>query len=151
MIRSAYEKLRKKYNLPELNELDSEFEISAIEHEESLLSNIRKKIIERLAFFVDALEPTVQPTEAIVNVYELRQLSESERNAAIEVYKKLMYWVRAAMETTAYADERKDAEFVKELFKQWPNLKKELISTFSRLKAVWKNEEKAKEENGYFW
>lgn len=151
MIKDAYEKLRKKYDLPEFNKINSEFEISTIEHEEFLLSNIRKKIKERLAFFIDALEPTVQPTEAIANIYELRQLSEDERNAAMEIYKKLMYWIRAATEMMACADERRDAEFIKELFRQWPEMKRELINVFSRLKEVWRTKEKSKVRDGYFW
>ena len=44
MVKKEYDVLKKKYNLPDFEALDKEFEISTIEKPDFLLRNIKKKI-----------------------------------------------------------------------------------------------------------
>ena len=147
MIQEKYNKLKSKYRLPDFSEINNEFEISTIEQEDFLLREIRREIAERISFFADLIGGILNP-EASASIMEFGVLGDDDSKQAIELYKKLMYWVRYSAETSVFADDKKDAEFIKSIFEEWKSLKKEVAAMISKMKESWRQKPK-KEEDEY--
>jgi len=147
MIQEKYNKLKIKYKLPDFNELDHEFEISTIEHEEFLLREIRREMTERLSFFSDIIGGILN-TEASASILEFGALSEADSKKALELYKNLMYWDRDSAETALMADDKKDAEFISRFNDEWKTMKKDIAYVIGKMKETWK-QKSSKEEDEY--
>ena len=50
-IKTLYQSLAKKHNLPDYDKINNEFEIATIEHTAFLLREIRKKISEKVELY----------------------------------------------------------------------------------------------------
>ena len=68
-VREEYEKLRKKYNLPQFDELDHAFDIADLETDGPLLREIRHRVEERLEFVINTLDPVYPPGSLIAIVF----------------------------------------------------------------------------------
>ncbi len=150
MIKETYSKLKTKYSLPPFDELNNEFEISLIEKDDFLLREIRRKITDKLGNVCGPLEGAVGGETHPMAVIEFGNISDSEIKKSMEIYKKLMYLIRQSQEVGILADEKKDAEFIKEFFKQWPLLKADIAKIFSKLKESWKKEVDEKDDSNIF-
>ena len=150
MIKDTYSKLKPKYSLPAFEELNNEFEISLIEKEDFLLREIRRKIVDKLSNICGPLEGAVSGEPHPISVIEFGNINDSEVKKSIDIYKKLMYFIRYGQETGILADEKKDAEFIKSFFEQWKPIKADVIRIFSKLKESWKKEGDEKDDSNIF-
>ena len=151
-IKRKYETLRKKhkqYKLPEFEELDSEFEISRIEHEGFLLREIRKKISEKIGDIAGMLERMLQPEANLADLYESRVFGENEKKRMFELYKRLMAAERQAAELSILNDKQLDVNFIKSFLMEWKKLKPELANYIRALKEAWEKETEEGETAGY--
>ena len=64
-LKENYEKLRKKYNLPEFDKLDDEFEIRKIDYDLNLVREIKRLVSSRLLYISDLLDPILNPHESL--------------------------------------------------------------------------------------
>lgn len=150
MDQNAYEFLKKRYGLPEFALLDNEFEISSIEQESFVLKNICKKIREKIENIVSVVEKLIQPTaECYSDFYEYKFFKNSERDALFVLFKELMHTHRSILELEIIEDEKAYAEFIKQLFLNWHEMKKSLLPVFAKLKSVWKETAEEKEKLEY--
>ena len=149
-IKKKYEDLEKKYKLPSFNNLNNEFEITTIEHEEFLLREIRRKIIEKMELYTKVLESLLQPnTDSLSDMYECRIFGDEEKDKLFKLFKRLMYFDRLSIETSIDENDKKSAEFINDIWKEWDKIKKELSIFIKKLKEEWLKETKIKEELGY--
>ncbi len=148
-IKEEYEKLRKKYKLPEFKEIDNEFEITIIEHEEFLLREIRRKITEKIELYTKVLDRLLQPETVLSDMYECKIFSDEEKDALFKLFKRLMFFDRFSIETSIDENDKKSAEFINNIWKEWDKIKKELSSFIKKLKEGWLKETKIKEELRY--
>ncbi|MBU2634114.1 MAG: hypothetical protein KJ674_02630 [Nanoarchaeota archaeon] len=147
-VKEEYEKI--KYKLPKFNDLDHEFEISLIKDKEFLLRSIRRKMSEKLIFFCRIIESLLYPTaNHIINMNEVKEFSEDEKKNMEKIYKKLMVFERDSLNTDVEPDEKKDVEFINDLFKGWPNLKKDILKITKKMRESWLKEHNIKKDN-YF-
>ena len=149
MDEHAYASLQKKYGLPDFHVLDVEFEISSIEEEGLILRGVCKKIRERIEVVIDVIEHVLQPdTNSYIDMYECKFFSGSEKDSLFVLLKHVMHSYRSLLEVEIVQDEKLYAQFIKDFFGEWQNLKKSLLPFFSKLKAVWKEtkQDKAKLE-----
>ena len=138
MVKKDYEVLKKKYNLPDFEVLDKEFEISTIEKPDFLLRNIKKKISEKLELAAELLTKLIQPeTTSIADLYEYRCFSEKEKKKIFELYSKVLYLHRKLLETDLILDDTEDANIIMHAAKEWPELRKQLIPFVKSLEACW--------------
>lgn len=147
-MKEEYESLKKKFELPDFEKINYDFEISAIEQKEFLLRNIKRKISEKLISFAELIESLIQP-EKPSTMYEAGCLSENERKSNFEIYRRLMHLIRLSEEISLDEDEKKSADFIKKSFNEWNSLKKELGKTMSKVRESWTKQLK-KEEEEYF-
>ncbi|MBW2999182.1 hypothetical protein KY339_00790 [Candidatus Woesearchaeota archaeon] len=149
-MKQSYEKLRKEYpGLPEFDELNREFEVSVLEDTDFLLSDVRKKITEKLEFFQKVLECIFQPEPTICNLSECKGFGEEEKTELFEVYKKIMVLTKDSQLASIRAEEKEHADFTISVFKDWKKIKQKMIYVLDRMKSSWKSETTLKDELGY--
>lgn len=146
-IKTKYQELQKRYNLPKFEDIDNEFELSTIEKKEFFFREVRRKIAERISDYLKILDSLMQPEPTITNLREIRALDERER--VYSLYKKLMIIDRTNIEASINEDDKKTADFVKEVWKQWNGIKSRFLEIVIKLKESWKSETELKEELNY--
>jgi hypothetical protein len=151
MIKETYEKLKKKFNLPDYEEVNNELEISSVESEDFLLRQIRKKISERIETITTELGSILQPSaESLTDMHECRFFDDKEKKKMIETYKKLMIISRTGLEAEIGCDDRKDADMINNFFKEWKSLKKDVLAFMKKMKTCWEKETEIEEKLEYF-
>ncbi len=148
-VKKLYETLRKKHKLPGFDELDSEFEVSAIEAESGLLREIRKRIGEKVSDVSSIFQTVLQPDTNLVDLYESRVFNEAEKQRLFELYKRLMVVDRTMAGLSIENDEKLDAAFIKSFTAEWKKLKPELAGFIKKLKESWEKETEEGEAAGY--
>jgi len=139
------EELLKKHNLPSFKELDDEFEISTIEKTEFILREIRRKITEKIDLYAKLFESTLQLEPNLTTLNEMNAFSDSEKEDLYKVFRKLMVIDRFSVETSVDEDDKKTSEFIESVWKDWQELKKEILPFIKKLKQSWTKETKIKE------
>jgi len=149
-IKKKYDGLKEKYSLPDFDELNNEFEISTIEHEDFLLRQIRKKIADKINVMGEFLECLLSPDTAMANLYEYKAFDDNERKKIFELYKRLKVLEKLALELSLNHDDEKDAEFIKDVFSSWNKMRSEITSFIKKIKNFWENESTEEYKAGYF-
>ena len=149
-IKKKYDELKGKYALPDFEELNREFELSAIEHEEFLLRKIRKTIADKINAMCEFLEDLLSPDNSLANIYEYKAFDDNERKKIFELYKRLKVLEKLSLELSLNHDEKKDAEFIEDVFSSWDKIKDEITGFIKKIKYFWENESTKEYKAGYF-
>jgi len=150
-IKTEYERLKKKYNLPNFGKLNEEFEIYSIEKKDCLLRNIRRRIIEKLGFFTRILDNVLYPNSgSLVSIHESKFFSDEEKLRLSDLYKELMIYERESLALDVSPDEKEDALVIKKIFKDWNRLKKEVENVVNKMEKSWKTKDEDLKNNIYF-
>lgn len=146
-----YRDLSGKYDLPEFNALDHEFEITLIESGKFLLREIIGRMVGKIDYYSLLIESLLQPDTAnVAAMHECRLLTEEDKQDLYTLYKRLMIFNRRAVELSLIRDDGRDAEYISQFFDEWKDVKKKLLPYVTRMKDSWKDETMIKEELGYF-
>jgi len=148
-IKKRYEELKKKHKLPKFEEIE-EFQISDLEDTKFLLSEIRAKISEKVKAYTDFLSEILNPDTNLTNMYESRIFSDKEKKEVFDVFKRLMFWKRAALQVSIGNDKAANAEFIGNFLAEWKELKPRLAKTVEQVKNSWETESEEAEKLGYF-
>ena len=150
MVKEAYEKLKKKHNLPDYGIVNNELEISSFESADFLLRKIRRKIIEKIDDVSMTISGILQPAaESIADMHECRFFDDDDKKKLVEAYKDMMIFKRQSTEAELLADDKKDAEFVNSFFKEWDGIKKSIIPFIEKAKKCWEKETEIEEKLDY--
>jgi hypothetical protein len=146
-----YEALKKKYFLPELNELDKEFYIGKLEETNFILRTILGKVMERIELVFKTLSDIVQPAEnSLATMYEAEVFSDDEKKRIFELMKRLAYIHRElVIKDFEYSDDAA-AVIILKSYKEWKEMKKEVLRIMEKLRDSWKNDSQSKTAEGYF-
>ncbi len=148
-LAASYEKLQKKYGLPDFGELDREFEISTIDEENFLLREIRRKINDRIKLFCEVLERIMQPDQNMADLHEVKEFSYAEIADLFILYRKLMSSGRDALISGIERNEKRDAQFINDFYKEYPEIKKSMSAIAERLKKSWSSKGVQDDHPGY--
>ncbi|MBI2651051.1 hypothetical protein HYX01_01130 [Candidatus Woesearchaeota archaeon] len=149
-IEKSYNELCKKFNLPKFKSIDEEFEISTLDTEKFLLSDILGKVAERLGFYIDVIGNLAHPdASSLSTMHEIRFFSDDEKSAMYKLFKKLMKYDRSIMELMLINDNSKNAEFLNHFFPEWIGLKKEILVFIKKIKESWEKDTTIEEDIGY--
>ncbi|MBI5389339.1 hypothetical protein HZB01_03080 [Candidatus Woesearchaeota archaeon] len=149
MTNPTYEKLQKKHNLPSFEEMDMAFGIAIIEEKELTLQSIRKRMMEKLEFFTDVLRPLLQPDANFWEMTESSSFNDDEKKQMFQLYMKMMFLARTALEVELEDTEANEALFIKKFATEWQPLKKELLMIVKKLKSSWANDIQYKSMQDY--
>ncbi|MFH0978088.1 MAG: hypothetical protein V1837_02180 [Candidatus Woesearchaeota archaeon] len=148
-FREQFLTVGKKFGLPQFEELNREFDIDHIEECAFPLRQIRIHISEYLEFYAKTIEDVLHPEPSISSLYELKNLSDKEKETLFIIYKELMKTLRYSLETGLKNTEADDARFIKETLAKWQQTKKTLLTLAQKLKESWDKEYINKEDLGY--
>lgn len=149
-IRKKYGELKEKYSLPNFEELNKEFELSAIEHEDFLLRQIRKKIADKINAICEFLEDLLSPDNTIANIYEYKAFDDDERKKIFELYKRLKVFEKLSLELSLNPGEKNDAGFIKDVFSSWSKIRSETTGFIKKIKSFWEKESTKEYKARYF-
>ncbi len=146
----AYEKLRKKYDLPPYDVLNSEFEISGLE-KDFLLRNMIRYVIEKFEFYTKLIDTELlQPDTTLASLHESRFFTNGEKTKLYEIFMQLMHLQRGAVEAVLKRNEKDEAEYINNTLKEWQEIRKELLPFVTKLKTAWTNKQMISQEISYF-
>lgn len=146
-----YDKLKKKYSLPGYDEMNQDFDLEEINAESGLiLYRIRIKILEKIDIYSKMFESMLQPDSSLSDMYEAHYISDNDRNDAYALFKKLMQIMRRSNLVSLENSEEKNAQFIKESYNEWKNLKPNIQSHIKRLLLIWNKETDIKDDLSYF-
>ena len=146
-----YGKLKDQFNLPNFKDLNSEFELSDISEGEFLLRSIRRRLCEKIDEFSNIIEGFIFPQSAsLANFYEVKFLSDDEREKLSNLFKRLMVLNRRNLMFDLAPNEKEEAEFITATYGEWLTIKKELLGLVSIMEKSWTEEDKIPTDKGYF-
>jgi len=138
MLKDIYVRLQKVHRLPLLDVLDREFQLSAVEEEDFPLRRILARMGETLQDASDVLHVILQPdTGSLMELCECRCFSETDKNEAFELFRRLMRLVRAITESNFLLTDENDASTVRLVAKDWPELRKAMFPLVAKMKECW--------------
>lgn len=146
-----YEALKKKYYLPELSELDREFFVGKLEETNFILRCIIGKMMERIEVLYKTLSDIIQPAETnMATMIEAEVFTDDEKKRIFDLMKKFAYLHRELIiKDYEYSDDGAAVAMLK-AFKEWKDMKKEVLKILEKLRDSWKNNEQSKTVEGYF-
>lgn len=151
MVEEMYEVYKKKYKLPLFKDLDAEFELSTIELPDFFLRQVKKKIKEKLQDLSEIFSEILNPSsESLVQLSQCKIFDVEEKNKIYELFRQIQYYIQVLHESEYINDEKKDAELINEINKDWPHLKTKALVYLGKLKEHWKKEINLKETLEYF-
>ncbi len=151
ILRKNYEKLRKKYSLPGFEELNEDFEIEKIDNKDSLTLSreVRRKMIEKNLSYFKFLEMFLNPSSSPIFFHALISHMDSKSREKLEkLYFKLGKFELDSVGLDNNYSEDGDAKFIKNLFKEWQEIKNEFGEIINSLERVWEKEIEEK-DRGY--
>jgi len=149
-IEKVYNKEKKKHNLPDFNKLDFEFEISIIDDGVFIIREVRRKMSEKIETFTKLLEDVLQPETTVADLHECNFFGEEEKEKIFKLYSKLMRINRKSLCLGLNPDDKKEAEFINNVFGEWENIKKDITHVLRKMKEAWEKEAETKENPQYF-
>ena len=154
-VKKEYESLKKKYNLPDYDSIDNEFEllyIGEIKEIKFPLRFIRRRINDKIALICNIVQTLIQPNPgSIINLQESVFLSKEDKLRYTHLLKDLMETERTSLRLDFDFDERKDAVFIKEALKKWTEYKQEIVKLTDKLIEGWKKLEIKKEQKDRYF
>jgi|SRR3989344_4342059 len=149
-LEKEYKNLAKKYSLPEFSKIHQDFELQYLEHKTQLLRAIRRRMYNRIGFYLQLLDIILYPTgQTPISSYESNFFSSEEKQELAHFYKLLMIYSRKSLQLDIESSDKKDAEYISEFFERNNIIKKQMKEIIKQMEEVWKKQVE-KEEGGYF-
>ncbi len=148
MTANNYNKLRKKYNLPDLGKLIERLEIEVEKDKEPviLLQAIRNSITEQLYDLMKVLESIMFTGEGSdANLLYQEHMIKDVSGQGFELYKQLNELHYNGLKLRFSHKREEDAQFIKKIFDIWSDMEQKLFLFFEALEKGWKEIDVQKE------
>ena len=135
-LKEEYEKLSKKYSLPDYKKLNELFDIEEVNPEtDFLLRIIRRKIIEKISNYFRFIEIILNPSMAPLFLHKkLKNIHSEERALLSRIYEQIGNLEAETILLDLEYSEKAEAEFIKKLFHTFNNtIKNDLIKSIKNL------------------
>jgi hypothetical protein len=147
-----YTKLGDKYKLPHFKYLNENFEIENLcsEETELLLKKIRKQMTEKIYYHIRTLEAFINPQNAPMFIFNIiKSFTSFEQELIKKAYNKLAGFEVDFFELEIEYNEKKEADFIKKVCNEWPEINEILIKIHSSMKAGYNKEVSKKANKSY--
>ncbi|MEN7982503.1 MAG: hypothetical protein ABFQ65_03575 [Nanoarchaeota archaeon] len=151
-LKKKYYFIKNKYNLSTFDELNKDFYIEKIAEIETdyLIREIRKLITDRFANYLRFVETFLQPSHAPMFVLSIVKLiTNDERKKLFDIYGRLAKSEMKVVELDLEFSEEKEAEFIKESYNLWQEIKKDLLIFVRKIEVNWDHKPEVNGKN-YF-
>lgn len=137
-----YKKIQNKYGLPDFDSMNQDFQIEKIAEFKTLLliREIRKFMADKFSNYLKFIEEILHPVSSQMFVFSIiKSLSLEEKTKLTEIYKKLVKIEVRLIELDLEFFEKKEADFIKETYSLWQEIKKEFLFVLDKIKKNWDN------------
>jgi len=151
-LKDNYNKLKKKYSLPEFKVLNEEFDIGKIDfNHDTVLRDVRKGIIAKCFSILSFIELLINPTSgSMFYMYLVRGLDAADKEKLKELFDKLGSIEIDSFKLDVKYSEAEEAKFIKAKTAEWDKeIKPILLNIVDRLSINWKKIS-IKKEKSYF-
>jgi len=151
-MKKKYQGLQKKYNLPDFEKLNKDFQIEKAAESETdfLIREIRKFVGDKMMNYFKFIESLLNPVNSPMFVFSIIKLIDSEEKKKLsEIYKELMKKEVKFIELDLEFDEKREAEFIKESYYSWQEIKKDILKIIENINRKWDNKSEVNNK-GYF-
>ena len=149
-IKAKYEKARKKYKLPKFEDIDREFEIRLVDDAGFIIKEVRRAILNRIMNLATFFNPVLDPhPHELHSLIEMPAFNKKDREKLFNFYKKLSHLMHKGI-TVSITSEEAEADFIKEIWKLWPHIKKEAKEYMDKITAEWANHRKKPKEDVHY-
>lgn len=145
-----FNKLKVKYGLPSLEDLDKEFSIGNLEPSNFMLISIIVKMAEKCDFALKIINGIIQPESRLSDMQEAQSLGPKEKQALMDLFKRLSYYEKDFLIVEFDYSEKSAAECIKDFYAQWQNMKPKFIAILKAMQGTWKVATDSKQEYSYF-
>jgi hypothetical protein len=126
-----YKLIEKKFNLPEFEKLQEDFDLNKITEREGgiLIRDVRRAIGEKIAGYLHFFETLSNPTAPPLFVYTfLKNLSDNNKKEIKDIYKELSRMQIKLIKLDTIFNEKDEIDFIKETYSGWQKMKKRIYS-----------------------
>jgi len=151
-LKENYKEIQEKYNLPAFERLNEDFHIEKIAENETelLIREIRKFMADRLFNYLRFIESFLNPINVPMFVFSIiKIITLKEKEKLTEIYKKLAKIEVDLIELDIQFSEQKEAQFIKESYKIWQDIKEDMLKIIEMIKNNWDNKNETNSK-GYF-
>ena len=146
-LKEDYKKIQEKYKLPSFEKLNEDFGIEKAAGEETdiLIREIRKHISEKAFNYLRFVETLINPVNAPMSIFTItKSLGIEEKNKLTEIYKKLVKSEVRMISVEIEFSEKGEAEFIKEIYEIWQDIKKDFLEVIKVVEKNWENKAEGK-------
>ena len=150
-LKDDYAELEEKYKLPGFQQLNEDFDIEKVAEQETdcLLREIRKVVMDKVLAYFRFVEMLLNPSNAPMFFFALvKGLTSQDKRVLERMYEKLGAFEIDVIELDAKYSEKDEAEFIKEISKEWQDISKEMVKMTEVLRRNW-NQKSGKSDRGY--
>ena len=151
-LKKNYKKVQEKYDLPDFDSMNRDFQIEKIADCESdyLIREIRRCIGDKFSNYLRFVETILNPVNAPMFVFSvIKSIGTDEKSKLSETYKELAKLELTLVKLDVDFCEEREAEFIKDSYKKWQKIKKEILSVVEIMEKNWDNKFEANNK-GYF-
>jgi hypothetical protein len=135
-FRKKYNQIKDKYKLPDFERLAEEFDVERASERESsfVIREVRRTINDKLSALLHLLETFVNPSQSSMFIFSmLKNIEETDKKLIKKLYEKISKFEIAVLKLDINYDEKSEADFIKQIFKEWPEMKKEITILLDKL------------------
>ena len=151
-LKKVYNELQKKHKLPSFESLNEDFHIEKIAESETEIPirEVRKFVGDKLANYMRFVENLLNPTNVPMFVFSLIKMIDSEDKKRLsEIYKELVKEEVSFIKLELEFNEEKEAQFIKDYYKLWQVIKKDMLRILGKIDERWDDKSEANNK-GYF-
>jgi hypothetical protein len=147
-LKEFYKINQDKYSLPSFESLNEDFQIEKISSLETelILKEIRVCISNKFFNYLRFLESLINPANASMFVFAMaKTIADKDKEKLIKLYKQLSKLEVDFIDLDLEYSEKKEAEAIKEYYRLWQEIKKDIFEIVEIIKKNWDNKV---EDNG---
>ncbi len=151
-LKENYKEIQEKYNLPVFEKLNEDFHIEKIAENETelLIREVRKIMADRFFNYLRFIESFLNPVNVPMFVFSvIKIITLKEKEKLTEIYKKLAKIEVDLIDLDIQFSEQKEAQFIKESYKIWQDIKEDMLKIIEVIKNNWDNKNETNSK-GYF-
>jgi len=149
-LKKAYNKFKDKYDLPEFTKLNEYFDVEEVNLDtEFLLRKIRIVISEKITNYLRFFETILNPSNAPIFFFKvIKKLDSKDKENLSKIYEQLGNLEIEMVRLDLEYDEKKEAEFIKNIFKVFSQIKVDVLRIINKM--LDNSENKREDKSSYF-
>src|SRR3989344_5191490 len=134
-LKKAYNKFKDKYDLPEFTKLNEYFDVEEVNLDtEFLLRKIRIVISEKITNYLRFFETILNPSNAPIFFFKvIKKLDSKDKENLSKIYEQLGNLEIEMVRLDLEYDEKKEAEFIKNIFKVFSQIKVDVLRIINKM------------------